>query len=58
MDPGFARRLARFIVYRERYDQPPESAYAFVTNSMQLEGKVNVLSEKVSITIRESRLLC
>uniref|UniRef100_A0A0K0DGS2 SOSS complex subunit A homolog n=1 Tax=Angiostrongylus cantonensis TaxID=6313 RepID=A0A0K0DGS2_ANGCA len=47
MDVGFARRLSRLVVYRERYDQPPESACTFVTNSLILEGKVNVLSEKV-----------
>ncbi|VDM56424.1 unnamed protein product [Angiostrongylus costaricensis] len=46
MDVGFARRLSRLVVYRERYDQPPESACTFVTNSLILEGKVNVLSEK------------
>ncbi|KAK6014310.1 hypothetical protein OSTOST_20331, partial [Ostertagia ostertagi] len=46
MDVGFARRLGRLVVYRERYDQPPESACTFVTNSLILEGKVNVLSEK------------
>ncbi|KAK6726857.1 hypothetical protein RB195_004889 [Necator americanus] len=46
MDVGFARRLGRLVVYRERYDQPPESACTFVTNSLLLEGKVNTLSEK------------
>ncbi|XGW20890.1 hypothetical protein V3C99_004118, partial [Haemonchus contortus] len=46
MDGSFARRLGRLVIYRERYDQPPESACSFVTNSLLLEGKVNVLSEK------------
>ncbi|KAE9418567.1 hypothetical protein Angca_009870 [Angiostrongylus cantonensis] len=61
MDVGFARRLSRLVVYRERYDQPPESACTFVTNSLILEGKVNVLSEKdtadflISITLDKDR---
>ncbi|KAJ1363207.1 hypothetical protein KIN20_023018 [Parelaphostrongylus tenuis] len=61
MDVGFVRRLKSLVVYRERYDQPPESACMFVTNSLTLEGKINILSEKdtadylISVTLDKDR---